>query len=234
MAIHGKQVSSITKPRFGGIFYDWVLARVDLFGPVIHAVIHAIIHAIMHAFNFGKTGADAHHAKNKGGTMTTKLTVPQAKIELLLLQAGVSTIDEIDIVTRLTNAGLPQEVVTRVSELWKVTQEIGGQTVELGKVLLTEILKFVDENQHLAIGVAMGAAVGSLINLVPFFGSMLAPLFIAIGAFIGGVAGARIDRGGEPGDSLLGIAQEVIIVANKFFQFLVSIFKALKADLVAE
>ena len=60
--------------------------------------------------------------------MSTELTVPDAQVEIFLLQADVSTMNEIDVVTRMTNAGLPQEVITRIRELWDVTREVAGQT----------------------------------------------------------------------------------------------------------
>lgn len=154
-----------------------------------------------------------------------------ARFELALLNSEISDYSQIDVVTRLTNQGLSQEIITRLEALWDLARTVGGKVINLGKIIIFEIMKFVDEHPHFAIGAAMGAAVGSLINMVPFLGQALTPLAMALGAFIGGVAGARLDRGLEPGDGYLGIAQEVILAARRFFELLVSILSALKSEL---
>ena len=57
---------------------------------------------------------------------------------------------------------------------------------------------------------------------------------MVLGAFIGGVAGARLDRNGVPGEGFFGIAQEIISVAKKFFDLLVAVFTALREQLFTE
>ena len=57
---------------------------------------------------------------------------------------------------------------------------------------------------------------------------------MAIGLVVGGIAGARIDRGQQIGNGAIGIAQEIIILAEKFFKLLAAIFLSLKADFIAE
>jgi hypothetical protein len=84
------------------------------------------------------------------------------------------------------------------------------------------------------MGVALGAAVGALVNLIPFLGSLLAPLATAMGIVVGGLAGARLDRDLKVEKGSIGIAQELIILAKKFFEFLAAIFIALKADFTNE
>lgn len=155
-----------------------------------------------------------------------------AKLELLILEGEVQTLDQIDVVTKMINKGLSQEVVTRLEELWDYTVMVGEKLVHLGKIIINKILGFIDANVHLALGVAIGAAVGSLINIIPVFGQLLAPLSVAVGAVIGGVAGARLDRGQEPGDGVIGITQEVLLLAGKFYEFFASIINTLADELV--
>lgn len=127
--------------------------------------------------------------------MGTELTSAQANLELALLDARTRSYSKTDAFTQYTNAGLPPEIVFRLEGLWETTRRIGGKIVHIGRILVFEIARFIKENPNLAVGVALGAAVGTLSNLVPFIGQLLAPLAVAVGAFIGGIAGARLDRG---------------------------------------
>jgi hypothetical protein len=157
------------------------------------------------------------------------LTESEAKLKLSILNSNVIELDRIDAIAQLTNMGLPQEVISRIEDLWVKTQIIGGQVIHIGKVILAEIMKFIKENPHLATGVAIGAAVGALISLIPFFGPFLAPLAAAISMLIGGIAGYRIDQGKESKDGVIGVTQELIMIAKKFFELFGNIFNALRS-----
>jgi len=161
------------------------------------------------------------------------LSQAEAKVQLALLNSGTAKLNRMDTIVFLTNMDLPQEVITRIEVLWEKTKVIAGQVVEIGKIIIAEIIRFINENKNLAIGVAMGAAIGVLVNLVPVLGSLLAPLAFAVGAIVGGTLGARLDRDGDVlSDGYMGIAQEVIIIARKFFELFVDIFNRLnEADL---
>lgn len=158
------------------------------------------------------------------------LTGSEAKLKLSLLNSNVTDLDRIDVITQLTNMNLPQEIISRIDALWEKTKIIGGQVIHIGKVILAEIIKFIKENQHLAIGVAIGAAVGALISMIPFIGPLLAPLATAISMLIGGIAGYRIDQGKETKDSAIGVTQEIIMIAKKFFELFSNIFNALQSE----
>ncbi len=152
----------------------------------------------------------------------------EAQLELALLNSKAQDLDKLDIFTCFTNAGLPTEIIFRLEELWEASKVIGGKIIQIGKIILLEIARFIEENPNLAIGVAIGATVGALVGLVPFLGPLLAPLSIAIGALFGGVAGSKIDRNQKPGHWSTEIAQDAIVLARKFFELLAAIFKALK------
>jgi hypothetical protein len=153
-----------------------------------------------------------------------------AKLELVILNSNAQVLDRVEVVTRLTNADIPMEIIFRIEELWEATKLIAGQIIHIGKVVVLEILRFIDENKNLATGIALGAAVGALIGLIPFIGPLLAPLTAAIGALIGGFAGMRLDRGAGPENGISGIVQDAIVIARKFFELLAAIFKILKAE----
>ena len=158
-----------------------------------------------------------------------EFTEAEAKLKLGALNSGAEQIDRIDVVTRLTNAGLPQEVITRINELWETTRVISGQIFNIGKIILSEIIRFIENNSHMAVGVAIGAAVGSLTSMIPFIGPLLTPLATAITAVVGGIAGYRLDQGREPDDGTIGVSQDLISIAKNFFELLANIFNALRA-----
>lgn len=152
----------------------------------------------------------------------------EAQLELALFNSKAQDYDRTDVFTFFTNAGLPAEIIFRLGELWTTTRVIGGKLIQIGKIIMLEIMYFAKNNKHVAIGIAIGAAIGALVNLVPFLGPLLAPLSIAIGALLGGVAGFRLDRGKKAGHWTVELTQDIIALAVKFFELLASIFKALE------
>jgi len=152
------------------------------------------------------------------------LSTAEANLELAILESNAREIDRVDVLTRFTNVGLPQEVVQRLRELWDAREEITGRVVHSGRIALAEIIRFIDENPNLVIGVALGAAVTSLVSFIPVLG----PLALALGIVIGGLAGQKLDAGQKPGPGVVGITQELILLARKFFELLISVFNALR------
>lgn len=159
------------------------------------------------------------------------ISTAEARLELALLDSKAQDLDRLDVFTQFTNAGLPPEIMLRMEELWEKTKIIGNKIIHVGRIIILEIMRFIEENPNLAIGVALGAAVGAIVSLIPYLGPVLAPLSTVIGAAIGGFAGARLDRGQKPGKGVVGISQEVILLAKKFFELFAAIFMALKDDL---
>ena len=159
------------------------------------------------------------------------LSSSEAKLELVLLDSKTQDIDRLDVITCFTNAGLPPEIILRLEELWEATKVIGEKIIHSGRIIILEIMRFIEENPNLVIGAALGAAVGALVSAVPYLGPSLAPLSAAIGGAFGGIVGSRVDRGHKPKDGIVGISQELIILARKFFELLAAIFIAVKDDL---
>lgn len=154
----------------------------------------------------------------------------EAKLEMTLLNSNVSDLDRIDVFTRFTNVDLPSEIIFRLEELWEKTKVVGGKIIHIGKIIINELLNFIEKNQNLAIGVALGAAIGALVSLIPYLGPMLAPFTILLGAIFGGVVGSRLDRDKKAVHWIEDISQEVIMLAKKFFEFFAAIFLALQDD----
>lgn len=158
------------------------------------------------------------------------LSESEAKMNMLVLNSQASQLDRLNVTVQLTNFGLPQEIITRIDELWEKTKLVFGQVIHVGKIIIAEIIKFIKENPNLAVGLAIGAAVGALINMIPFLGPILAPLATAISILVGGIARYRLDQGKKPTDSMIGVTQEIILTAKIFFELIANIFNALRME----
>lgn len=158
----------------------------------------------------------------------TVMPPAQANLKLTLWNAEAESIKNSDLYIWLQESGLPSEVAIRMLQLISTSAEVGGRLIHVGKIILIRIIDFVKENSNLVIGVAVGAAIGSLINAVPFLGSILMPISVAFGATVGAIAGHRIDKANQSqsiSTGLVGTFQDVIEIANSFFRLLIDVFK---------
>ena len=155
----------------------------------------------------------------------------KAKLQLALLNSASANLEKRDFIVRFTNEGLPQEIVLMLDELWDKTKIVGGEVINIGRILLAKIWEFVAANPNMLIGVACGAAVGALANLIPFVGPFLAPTAMAIGAVVGGIWGFQQDRANR-GEVIkggpIGIAENLVAMAKEFFKLFAGIMIALK------
>src|SRR5690554_3106324 len=157
-----------------------------------------------------------------------------ARMELMVLESRAKNFGGPEFDATFTNAGLPPEVVLRLKELWEETCRIGEKILRVGKLILMELARFVRENPNLAVGVALGAGVGALVAMVPVLGPFLAPLAALLGVVVGSVAGSRLDSGAEASEGTVGIAQEAIIIARKFFESFAAIISTVSTEMRAE
>jgi hypothetical protein len=159
------------------------------------------------------------------------LPVGTAQLKLGLLNAEAAQMNQLDLITRFTNKGLPQEIVTRLEWLWDQTKFVAGGVIQIGKILLMKIWEWVERNPNMVIGMAIGAAIGALVGMIPFIGPFLAPIAAALGIVIGGLAGHRVDKQ-EAGYQLnygkMAMVEDVITMAKEFFRLLAAIFLGLK------
>ena len=163
--------------------------------------------------------------------MVEVMPVGTAQLKLGLLNAQTAQMNKLDLITRFTNKGLPQEIVTRLDWLWEETKVIAGQVIHLGKIILMKIWEWVERNPNMVIGMAIGAAIGALVSLIPFIGPFLAPIATALGLVIGGIAGHRVDKkmsGHVLGEGKMAIAEDVITMAKEFFRLLAAILLGFK------
>ncbi|MDP3008540.1 MAG: hypothetical protein Q8N30_05655 [Methylococcales bacterium] len=118
----------------------------------------------------------------------------QATFEVLLLQAEASNLDKVETMAFLSNHGIPLEVITRMNSLWDEVMTIGGQAINIGKIIIMKLIQFVKENPNMVIGLAIGLAIGMLANSVPYIGQFLAPLVTLVFSTLGVLHGHRLDN----------------------------------------
>lgn len=140
--------------------------------------------------------------------------------EIEVLEKDYRNVNRVKMRAYLLKKGLPIEVVTRLDDLWDATKKIGGKVIEVGKVIFCRIMQFIGTYPKTAIGILVGAAIGSLASAVPLLGSLLAPITTALGAVMGGLAGAKMDTGKNELECVMQIAQD-------FFKMIIDIFSAL-------
>ena len=103
--------------------------------------------------------------------------------------------------------------------MWQLTRRVAGEIVEIGKLIVDEILKFLEANQGMAVGIAIGAAVGALVALIPIVGPILAPLAVTLGALYGAGVSAAIQGGDRTGSP----SAAAVALAKKFFELFAAI-----------
>lgn len=165
--------------------------------------------------------------------MVEALPAGTAQLKLGILNAQATQMNKLDMITRFTNKGLPQEIVTRLEWLWDQTKVVAGEVVQIGKILLMKIWEWVERNPNMVIGMAMGAALGALTSLIPFIGPFISPLAIALGVAVGTIGGSFVDtigRGGLVPSTAppVIVAQGLINAAIEFFRLFASIILGLK------
>ncbi len=165
--------------------------------------------------------------------MTSKaLSSAQANLKLALWQVDADSMSSSDLFVWLNDSGLPLEVTTRLHQLVSYTKKIGHKVLAIGKIILIKIIEFVQAHPNLVMGVAIGAAVGLLAGAIPFVGPLLAPIATALGVTIGAIAGHRLDQGHRQHDGIIGVAQDVIQIAQAFFKLLIDVFNTVFRNVV--
>ncbi|MDH4562309.1 hypothetical protein [Pseudomonas sp. BN411] len=154
----------------------------------------------------------------------TELTKERGMFELTLLNAAVSREQLDDVLVMGLNRGIPPEIMTRLESVWGMTRTIAGEVVAIGKIVVMKIFEFLKANPNLTIGIALGAAVGTLIAGIPFLGAMLAPLVTALSILYGAAVGATKDAGGDPSDAYAAVGH----LAKKFFELIQEIFLSIQ------
>ncbi len=162
-----------------------------------------------------------------------RLSPAMAELELALLTAESKSFSDADFYEWLREQGLPSEAAIRLKALIGIAIEVGGRTVNIGKLIALTILEFVKSHPNLAIGIAIGAAISVLVAGVPLIGPYLAPFAAALGVSLGAITGHVMDkaRGNSSataelkGMGVLAITSEAIDLAKIFFGLLIKLFQ---------
>jgi hypothetical protein len=160
------------------------------------------------------------------------VSTAQAKLKMGLWQVDADSMSSSELYAWLVDSGLPNEVTIRLHELASYTKKSGNKVLAVGKIILIKIIEFIKTHPNLAMGVALGAAVGLLVNSVPVLGSVLAPLATVLGITIGAIAGHRLDKGKEVNEGIIGIAQDIIEIARQFFKLLIDVFNTIFCQVI--
>ncbi len=153
---------------------------------------------------------------------TVQLSKAQANLQIILLdkQANLTSSEELYI--RMQKLGLPKEVTSRLHSMLQTVKEIAGKAIQLGKIIVLNILEFVRANpsllKKLGIKVLLSAAITSLLSAVPYIGPLLAPLSKFIGASI-----ASSDASSEDGFNQVLSEDNIGLfeVTQNFFKLLI-------------
>jgi hypothetical protein len=160
------------------------------------------------------------------------VSTAQANLKMALWQVDADSMTSSDLYAWLVDSGLPHEVTIRLHELASYTKKSGNKVLAVGKIILIKIIEFIKAHPNLAMGVALGAAVGLLVNSVPVLGSVLAPLATVLGITIGAIAGHRLDKGKEVNEGIIGVAQDFIEIAREFFKLFIDVFNAIFRNVI--
>ncbi len=160
------------------------------------------------------------------------VSTAQANLKMALWQVDADSMTSSDLYAWLVDSGLPHEVTIRLHELASYTKKSGNKVLAVGKIILIKIIEFIKAHPNLAMGVALGAAVGLLVNSVPVLGSVLAPLATVLGITIGAIAGHRLDKGKEVNEGIIGVAQDIIEIAREFFKLFIDVFNAIFRNVI--
>jgi len=163
------------------------------------------------------------------------VSTAQANLKIALWQVDADSMTSSELYAWLVDSGLPHEVTIRLHELASYTKKSGNKVLAVGKIILIKIIEFIKTHPNLVMGVALGAAVGLLVNSVPVIGSVLAPLATVLGITIGAIAGHRLDKrfqGKEVSGGIIGVAQDIIEIAREFFKLFIDVFNAIFRNVI--
>ncbi len=153
-----------------------------------------------------------------------QLTAAQGAFELTLLNAECARDKFDDLVIEGLSLGIPAEIMTRLEAIWSTTRQIAGEVITVGRIVVRQILAFIKAHPGIAIGVAIGAAIGGITAAIPFIGPLLAPITTSAAVLMGAAVGATVDSGSPSSDPLVAAIQ----LARKFFEFIQSVFLAVR------
>lgn len=108
-------------------------------------------------------------------------------------------------------------------------KKLGKTIINIGRIIIANIVEFIEAHPHAAIGMVVGAIVGAFTSMLPFIGPLLAPLSMTFGAVYGYCVGTRLDycQNPQPNSEFEGM----IMLAKDFIAVLADILTTLKTEL---
>lgn len=157
--------------------------------------------------------------------MDRELSLAQANLKLAIWHGEAESTRSSELYLKIQKLGLPREVAIRLHELMSFTKEAGGRAIAVGKIVLIEILKFIEKHPFLVagagIGAILGASIAGLITSVPLLGQLLTPVAATLGLAIAGTGatiGHRLDK------EFPEVGEELVDITKHFFSPLVEVF----------
>lgn len=147
----------------------------------------------------------------------------EGMFQLTLANAESAHLEFDDVVIETIKRGIPPELITRFVELWSLTKVLGGEVIAIGKIIVKTIIDFLAANPKLTIGLAVGAAISTLIAGIPFIGPVLAPFSTTLSVLYGAGVGASMQNDKYS----MSPVSACIELAHKFFEALIDIFNAI-------
>ena len=87
--------------------------------------------------------------------MTTEsiadLSPEQGLFELSMVNAERAQNDFDDIMVEGLNRGISAEILTRLKEIWEAPEEIAGEIIVIGKIVVIEIINLLRANAAIAV-----------------------------------------------------------------------------------
>ena len=109
-------------------------------------------------------------------------------------EAQTSKVTRQEINDALLDRGVPHHLAYRIANLRKLVLGIGRTTYRIGHILIRRLLDFLRDYPGLAIGTALGAALGFLSVTIPLIGHFICPVLTVLGAVFGAAIGHAVDQ----------------------------------------
>lgn len=190
----------------------------------------------------------------------SKLTQAQAKLKLAILDKQAETKNKWEFYSEMRGLGLPDEIIGILEKILKVTSNIAGKAICIGKIIVMQLLDYVAMHPLQVAGLALGlgatytlgVALGGLfasissVSHLPHIGPLLGKLAVAVhnicrtifvpamilSPVVGCVAGEVFDKSyQEVNESLQRVAKDFF---ELFSQILNSIWNEINFDNLKE
>lgn len=126
--------------------------------------------------------------------------------------------------------GIPESMQGEFSSILETIHNLSikvcNETVKIGRILITKIVDFVNENPKLVLGGLIGCAVALVVGVIPVIGTLVSPFIPFIGASLGAFLD-KMDRGDRiPDGDLLVFLDGASEVIKRFFKLVNEIISA--------